>query len=1070
VLSRAYSFGNGRFELVRGLGEGGYGAVFEAYDRELQMGVALKQLSRVGPDALLRFKREFRVLADLRHEHVVRLYELFEDEGAWFFTMELLEGESFTQYVRPGNASRGFDEQRVRDATWALAKALSAVHRAVALHSPVPTAFALPLGRETQLARLTVGLEGVRLGHTKLCIIEGDSGLGKSTLMHHFAMESRDSDPTLRLLRGACYERETVPFKAFDGIVDGLAMALAEMDPSDYGDFVPAQGNLLVRAFPVLERLPLIASSGGRIPAEPNAQRRLVFDGLLSLLRGLSRSTPLLVCIEDLQWADTDSLALLQALLTADEPPRCLFLATARPLERFERTLGPTLRAILSAACTERLPLPPIGLEVARDLTRRMATGRLDEGSIEVVARESEGHPMFLAELVRVAIEQGATQEKGATLERAILRRAGRLSLSGRTLLQLLAVASTPLPRALLRDALGLSGEELLRGLSELSDAHLVRAFGQGAVECYHARIREAVSAALDPQSRAQDHGRLARALEVTSPDSPARIGSHWLGAGEPRRAIPWLERAALAADDMYAFDQTAALYTELLQLSEHADRDRVQGWRVAQGNALMNAGRSAEAARAYLSALDDENAQQAAILRRLSSQALLQAGEVELGLSEMRTLFRETNLVFAETTTRALLSLGAQKISLQFVDFWVEPLPDSRISAHKRAALDHLFALAPALGWVDMVRGVDLSARHLRLSLKTRDIRHMSLALAYESSMSEAAQGGSAHSDRCLARARELAARVGDPYLEAVCDANAGLVAFFRVQLETARALLTAAERGYREDCVGASWSLGVARTNLLTTLILLGESRTHETLSRQWLQEAKDRGDRLGYTSLVVLGAAYQWELNHGDIEGAERSVDACMAGWPAQPFSSQHLGHIISKVNIKRMQGGAAAHEYIEQRWNEVARSLLGRSDFVRGSLLPIRAHCALDAALATSGEAQKSLVAHADQQVKQLSKLRTPSARVRELLLVAQVQAMREQHDAAVHTLRSLLGSPEVAVLALERAGAMNLLGKMLGGEEGKALVHEAEAWASARGFRDPQFALRVVTPLSRIYSV
>lgn len=1211
MLSRAFSFANGRFELVRGVGEGGYGAVYEAYDRELQMRVALKQLSRVGADALLRFKREFRALADLRHEHVVRLYELFEEEGSWFFTMELLEGESFSAYVRPGYASQGFDEQRLRDAIRALTLALSAVHREGLVHrdlkpdnvrvtpegrvvlldfgvvaqrtaglssqdqglfgtadymapeqaqsgsaieptadwyalgvmlyealtghlpfygsamevllqkqrglpappqslmaglpedlcslsmrlmavdpaarpsatdvllslrtrrdsvpplanSAVPVVGALPLGRETQLVRLAQTFADARKGEARLCIIEGDSGLGKSTLMHHFASASQDSDPQLRVLRGACYERETVPFKAFDGIVDGLSLVIAGLDEEAYRRFVPAQGNLLARAFPVLERIPLVAAAGGRIPAEPTAQRRLVFDGLLSLIRGLSTRVPLLICIDDLQWADTDSLALLHALLMADDSPHCLFLATARPLERFERSLGASLRTLLNAPRTERLTLSAMDLEAARSLTRSMAGGRLSEGSIDVVVRESEGHPMFLSELVRTALEQGAAQEKGATLEAAILRRISRLSLAARTLLQLLSVASTPLPRALLRHALDLSGEELMQSLSELGEAHLVRGFGEGAVECYHDRIREASSSALDPQSRAQNHARLARALEAKSPESPARIGSHWLGAGEPKRAIPWLERAAQAAEEMYAFDQEAALYGELLLLSSHADRDRLHGWRVARGTALANAGRSAEAAHAYLSALDGADPQQAAALRQQSAQALLQAGEVDLGLSEMRALFRETDLVFAETTGRALMRLGLHRVVLKFSSRWVDPLPDSQISASDRAALDRLFGLAPALGWVDMMRGVELTSRHLRLALRVRDIRHLSLALAYEAAFMEASEGGSSLVDRCLERARELADRAGDPYLHAVCNGNGGLVAFFRVQLDRARELLGAAERGYREDCVGASWPLGVVRTNLLTTLLLQGESGTHETFARQWLQDTKDRGDRLAYTSLVVLGGAYNCQLNVGEIEAAERTVDACIAGWPAQPFSTQHLGHIISKVNIKRTQGGAAAHEYLEQRWNEVGRSLLGRSAFTRGALLPIRAHCALDAALDASGETRDKLIIHAARQLKGLAKLRTPSARVRELLLVAQVQEMREQHDGAVHTLRTLLSSPEISVLALERAAAMNLLGKLLGGDEGKGLVREAKAWAAARGFKDPRFPFRITAPLN-----
>lgn len=93
--------GNERFQVVERLGQGGMGVVYEVYDRERQVRVALKTLLRGSADALLLFKQEFRALQDLRHPNLVKLGELFEDHGQWFFTMELVEGESFVRYVCP---------------------------------------------------------------------------------------------------------------------------------------------------------------------------------------------------------------------------------------------------------------------------------------------------------------------------------------------------------------------------------------------------------------------------------------------------------------------------------------------------------------------------------------------------------------------------------------------------------------------------------------------------------------------------------------------------------------------------------------------------------------------------------------------------------------------------------------------------------------------------------------------------------------------------------------------------------------------------------------------------------
>src|SRR5262245_15258073 len=88
-----------RFQIVRWLGAGGMGVVFEALDVRRGTRVALKRIRRLGPEALLRFKTEFRALQGLQHPNLVQLDELFCDRGQWFFTMELIDGADFLAHV-----------------------------------------------------------------------------------------------------------------------------------------------------------------------------------------------------------------------------------------------------------------------------------------------------------------------------------------------------------------------------------------------------------------------------------------------------------------------------------------------------------------------------------------------------------------------------------------------------------------------------------------------------------------------------------------------------------------------------------------------------------------------------------------------------------------------------------------------------------------------------------------------------------------------------------------------------------------------------------------------------------
>src|SRR5580658_6355443 len=91
--------GNARYEIVRRLGAGASGIVYEALDRERGLRVALKTLTMLDASTLYGFKREFRALADVDHRNLVRLYELVSDADDWFFTMELVEGVELLDYV-----------------------------------------------------------------------------------------------------------------------------------------------------------------------------------------------------------------------------------------------------------------------------------------------------------------------------------------------------------------------------------------------------------------------------------------------------------------------------------------------------------------------------------------------------------------------------------------------------------------------------------------------------------------------------------------------------------------------------------------------------------------------------------------------------------------------------------------------------------------------------------------------------------------------------------------------------------------------------------------------------------
>ena len=155
----------------------------------------------------------------------------------------------------------------------------------------------------------------------------GGRARGKEALVARFL---QDAAGGALVLAGRCHEREQVPFKTLDTLIDALTTALLKLDPDELTLLLPRDIGALARLFPVLRRVPAIAEPALRRfqAIDPQEARRRAFAALRYLLGQLAARQPVVVYVDDLQWGDADSAGFLGDLIArSDRPPILVVLA-----------------------------------------------------------------------------------------------------------------------------------------------------------------------------------------------------------------------------------------------------------------------------------------------------------------------------------------------------------------------------------------------------------------------------------------------------------------------------------------------------------------------------------------------------------------------------------------------------------------------------------------------------------------------------------------------------------------------------------------------------------------------
>ena len=464
------------------------------------------------------------------------------------------------------------------------------------------------VGRESDLQSVANAAKRVSRGEGReVLLISGEAGLGKTTLVAEAARAAFDDGACV--LFGHCEEDLVIPYQLF---AEALGHCVTHAREDQLVAHVETHGSELSRLVPALaRRIPDLPPSKA---TDSDTERFLLFAAIVGLLATMSENQPLVLVLDDLQWADKGSLLLLRHLTAADQATRVLVLGTYRDSElSHSHPLTDTLAALRRHSGVSRIELTGLNDNDVVAYLEAAAGQTLEAAGVDLahaVYRETDGNPYFVSELLRHLTETGAiyqdatgawtsdtTVEQVAlpdSLREVIGARVGRLGREAERALSVAAVIGRDFDLDLLARATKTPEDDLLDILEAASDVALVREpdDAPGRYNFAHALIQHTLYVDLGPNRRARAHRKVAEALEDLCGENPgARAGElarHWLAATQPidlTKAIGYSRQAADAALTALAPADALRYYAQALDLYVRAtNTDSVLGIDLAIG------------------------------------------------------------------------------------------------------------------------------------------------------------------------------------------------------------------------------------------------------------------------------------------------------------------------------------------------------------------------------------------------------------------------------------------------------------------------------------------------------
>jgi serine/threonine protein kinase len=928
--------------------------------------------------------------------------------------------------------------------------------------SAAPKAREQLFGRHEQLAQLQAAFARARSGLATVAMVAGRSGMGKSALVQRFLDDVARHHAAV-VLAGRCYEREELPYKAFDPLLDALSTHLLQQDQLALAELLPEHIHELANLFPVLRRVPVIAN-GFRASdvGDPLEQRGRAFRALRELCRTLAQQKPLVFYIDDLQWGDLDSGQIFVELLRLPQPPAVLLVCAFRSEDEEQ---SPLLSALRKTHLPEAGIARPVEVRVealAEAESQQLAASLLEgcqdaAAAVQFVAAEAAGRPFFVRELALYVRARGALPQQ-LTLESLIEARFSALSPESRSLLSIIAVAGRPERRAVIQRAAKL-GEKSMAALHALEAQNFIHSSGSRAddrIEAYHDRIRETVYQLLGKPERARLHRELALCLERNQePDSEALL-EHWRGAGEREKAGAYALEAAHKAEAALAFERAARLYRETLTLRA-LSVTQTRELEERLGHALALCGRGIEAADAFFRALPGAPAASAMQLRSMATSQLLRAGQVARALHELKNARSLLGMAVPTTNlvTVFMLLWRRARIRLKRMTFKRRARP-AALAALLRA--DMLWEVGSGLSCMDLLRGSVYQAEYLLLALKLGDPLRLARALSIEAIMCATANKNPARTQLFIDRGYETAGISGELGATSVAKGTAGVCRMLEGRFREAASLTRLARESIRDRVHPTrAWEQVTMVFFELQSVACLGDVRELIERVPEVLRDAEARGDLYATVCYRTWRCSWAW-LGPDRPDEARRQAQLAEGQWNQAGYHLQHwyTTQALGEIDLY-LDAVEASKTRLDAEWKRMF--FLQQIQHTRIEMWYLRARVLL----ATARRAfDPALLKAARADANRLRKERTLWSGALSRLLLA-CAASFETPNEALAILQEVEGQFDVIDMRLHAAVARYRRGELMRGEQGAELVREASEQIRSLGVARPEAFVQMLAP-------